>query len=275
MNETIVPGMRLPLWRVTAANDAVDSANPIHDDTIAKRYGFRGGLVPGVTVFGYLMHPLIATFGREFLHAGRVDVRFRRPIYEGETAEVATQITASDAGATTIDLSVRNPAGEACAIATAYYPVTAPTAPPPPVAPVPTTKRPATPEELRRDPVFGTFHETFDASRAPEYLAVLGETLPVFTEVAHPAWLLRQANYLVDRNLVLGPWIHVGSEIHFLGEVHPGERLAVRGRVIALNERNGNDYADIDCLMETTRPVMRVLHRAIYRMSAQGAETGA
>ena len=33
---------------------------------------------------------------------------------------------------------------------------------------------------------------------------------------AHPGWLLRQANYILSRNVTLGPWIHVGSTIDLL-----------------------------------------------------------
>lgn len=99
------------MWRVIAANDAVDSGNPIHDDTVAKRLGFGGGLVPGVTVYGYLTHPLVAEFGIEFLTRGYIEVRFRRPVYEGETVQVNAQITGQQDRRWQLDLNVSNPAG--------------------------------------------------------------------------------------------------------------------------------------------------------------------
>ena len=37
-------------WQATALNTAPDSENQIHSDEMAKEYGFKGGLVPGVTV---------------------------------------------------------------------------------------------------------------------------------------------------------------------------------------------------------------------------------
>jgi len=33
---------------VSAYNTAAASDNKIHDDSVARRFGFRGGLVPGV-----------------------------------------------------------------------------------------------------------------------------------------------------------------------------------------------------------------------------------
>ena len=43
-------GMLLPPHTLRAHNDAAASANKIHDDAVAAQYGFRGGLVPGVSV---------------------------------------------------------------------------------------------------------------------------------------------------------------------------------------------------------------------------------
>ena len=40
-----------------AVNTAPDSENKMHDDRVAAQYGFRGGLVPGVTVYGYMTVP--------------------------------------------------------------------------------------------------------------------------------------------------------------------------------------------------------------------------
>ena len=47
------------IWSATALNTAPDSENRIHGDELAKEYGFQGGLVPGVTISAYLVHPLI------------------------------------------------------------------------------------------------------------------------------------------------------------------------------------------------------------------------
>ena len=46
--------------------------------------------------------------------------------------------------------------------------------------------------------------------------------------IAHPGWLLRFANAVLARNVVLGPWIHVSSDVTMLGLVHDGERVEAR-----------------------------------------------
>ena len=39
--------MTIEPYRVHAYNTAKQSENKMHDDTVAKRFGFSGGLVPG------------------------------------------------------------------------------------------------------------------------------------------------------------------------------------------------------------------------------------
>ena len=47
-------------YRVEAFNTAKASENKIHDDEVARRFGFGGGLVPGVDVYAYMAHLPVA-----------------------------------------------------------------------------------------------------------------------------------------------------------------------------------------------------------------------
>jgi len=76
------------IYRVQAYNTAHDSENKIHDDTVARRFGFTGALVPGVDVYAYMMHLPVARWGREFLERGASECKFTSPVYDGETVEV-------------------------------------------------------------------------------------------------------------------------------------------------------------------------------------------
>ncbi len=75
--------------RVSAYNTSKHSENKIHDDTVARKYGFSGGLVPGVDVLAYMLHMPVAKWGRAFLERGLIEARFVKPIYDGEIAEVS------------------------------------------------------------------------------------------------------------------------------------------------------------------------------------------
>src|SRR5437016_4451180 len=93
-------------YRVTARNTAIASENKIHDDTVARRFGFAGGLVPGVEVYAYMTHAPVEHWGRAWLEHGSAECRFIKPIYDGQLAVVTGKV--ADAG---LDLAVESEAG--------------------------------------------------------------------------------------------------------------------------------------------------------------------
>ena len=112
--------MTIAPYRVQAYNTAKQSENKMHDDTVAKRFGFSGGLVPGVDVMAYMMHQPVAKWGRPFLERGLIDARFLKPVYDGEMAELAAD---ESNGVLSIQVQSR---GELCATGTASLPASAP-----------------------------------------------------------------------------------------------------------------------------------------------------
>src|SRR5216684_313678 len=111
---------RLEAYRVSAYNTAKLSENKMHDDTVARRFGFSGGLVPGVDVMAYMMHLPVAKWGRAFLERGLIEARFVKPVYDGETADVTGE--ESDGGLS-IEVESR---GQRCATGRASLPASAP-----------------------------------------------------------------------------------------------------------------------------------------------------
>src|SRR5205085_9983926 len=107
-------------YRVQAYNTAKLSENKMHDDTVAKRFGFSGGLVPGVDVMAYMMHMPVARWGRAFLEHGLIDARFLKPVYDGEMTDVTAD---ENNGVLAIEVKSR---GELCATGSASLPATAP-----------------------------------------------------------------------------------------------------------------------------------------------------
>ena len=89
-------------WAATALNTAPDSENRIHGDELAKEYGFEGGLVPGVTISAYLVHPLVELWGKNWLDSGYANCRITSPLYDGEAFDVETDIVAPSRANTTL-----------------------------------------------------------------------------------------------------------------------------------------------------------------------------
>jgi hypothetical protein len=80
----IAQGEKMKSWTAEALNTAPDSSNKIHGDELAKQYGFQGGLVPGVTISAYLIHPAIELWKEEWLNNGYADCRITSPLYDKE-----------------------------------------------------------------------------------------------------------------------------------------------------------------------------------------------
>src|SRR5258705_3388173 len=74
---------------VVARNDATESENRIHADDVAKRHGFRGGLVPGVVTWGHLADAVVDALGPAWLQDGTMSARFVAPVYDGDELTLA------------------------------------------------------------------------------------------------------------------------------------------------------------------------------------------
>jgi acyl dehydratase len=270
-----VTGESLPEYRVKARNTSATSENKIHDDATARRYGFRGGLVPGVTVYAYLTEPLVAGLGRAWLERGTASVRFARPVFEGEELVVTGAVTARDGRGATATVTGATAETPEAATLTATLPAGSPT----PVnvalyrtAPLPGSRPEVTRELLAGLDVLGTVVTTYDEAAAADWLAKIDDPLALYRGRdgwVHPAWFLNQANQALRQNVRLGPWIHTGSVVRHLGGARLGETLATRGRVRSVFEKKGRGFVEADLVIvagERARPVAHVLHTAIYRL---------
>ena len=83
----------------------------------------------------------------------------------------------------------------------------------------------------------------------------------------HPAIILRSCNFVLSRNVVLGPWIHTGSRVQHLAAASVGDTLSVRARITGNYEHKGHLFVELDALVlaNETAPIARIAHTAIYR----------
>jgi acyl dehydratase len=223
------------IYRVRAVNTATESENKIHDDRVAAEFGFRGGLVPGVTVYGYMCVPLIE-HSPEWLDRGWMKVRFLEPVYDGEEVVVRGEVGTDGS----IQLNAER------AVATATIPENVTAREPFEEHPLPTDRTVPKPEILIQGTPLGSVVEKL--------------------ETVEPRTLLQFSNEMLVRNFKLGPWIHTGSEIQNYSRVHPGEEISARGVIHERFERKGHEFVVIDVtLVANGRLAQSVRHTAIYR----------
>ena len=256
-------------YRVSAYNTAKQSENKMHDDTVARRYGFSGGLVPGVDVMAYMMHLPVRRWGRAFLERGLIEARFVKPVYDGENADITG--TESD-GVLTIEVKSRD---ELCASGTASLPAAAP--------PVSIADYREVAAIAERQPVsensyalgqwLGTAPRAWAGDDAGAYLADIRETDPIYLndDLGHPGLLQRVMNKVLVDNAILGPWIHVGSRMQLLAAGRAGDGITARAKVTGNYEKKGLRFVELDALVvgNGTTPLAHCQHVAIYQPRAQ------
>jgi hypothetical protein len=262
---------RLEAYRVQAYNTAKQSENKMHDDTVARRFGFSGGLVPGVDVMAYMMHLPVNEWGRAFLERGLIEARFTKPVYDGEIANV----TGEESGGTlSIEVESR---GQLCATGTASLPASAPsisisdfteTA-------AMTERRPVSATSYELGKWLGTLPRAWAGEAAKEYLTDVREHDPIYARegLGHPGLLQRIMNKVLVDNAILGPWIHVGSRMQLLSAAKSGDELTARARVTGNYEKKGHRFVELDALVvgNGRTPLAHCQHIAIYQPREQAA----
>lgn len=255
---------------LTAFNTATASENKIHDDAVASRFGFTGGLVPGVDVFAYMAHVPVATWGRVWLTEGGMHARFLKPVFDGDT------VTAHGFGKPVDDPALLDEMGLSvtargivCASGSASRYVNGPVPDilPAAVMPEPATRPKASPESLKTGAVLGTLHDLYLREQGAAHLANVREDADLFDggTIANPAFLLRRVNYILAQNVRLGPWIHSESRIRLHGLLRDGEAFETRGVVVENVEKGGHLIVAFDFTISAhERLVMSGRHWAIY-----------
>lgn len=248
---------------IVAFNTATASENRIHADDVASRFGFTGGLVPGVDVFAYMTHAPLALWGPAWLTSGRIRARFNRPVYDGDAATLSA---VDEDGALALTLSAR---GETCGAGTSWRsdadPV--PAVQPEGDLPRPEDRPPASPDSLPAGRVLGSLKEIYFADVGRSHIDNTRQDPEFFEggDIANPAYLLRRANYVLAQSVRLGPWIHLESDARLHGLIRDGDWLETRATVTENFEKNGHRIVTLDFTVSSRgRLAMSGRHWAIY-----------
>jgi acyl dehydratase len=262
---------RVQSYRVQAYNTAKLSENKMHDDSVARRFGFNGGLVPGVDVMAYMIHLPVKKWGRAFLERGLIEARFVKPVYDGEIANVTGE--ESD-GVLSIEVESR---GQLCATGSASLPASVPSVSIsnfPEIAAV-SERKPVNAASYELGKWLGTVPRAWAGEAAQEYLNEVRERDPIYARegLGHPGLLQRVMNKVLVDNAILGPWIHVGSRMQLLSAARIGDELTARAKVTGNYEKKGHRFVELDALVVANgrTPLAHCRHIAIYQPREQKA----
>ncbi len=273
--ETAVPSLPATITRV-AVNSAAMSENRIHSDAEARRLGYRAALVPGVTLYAYLTQLAVPAFGADWLAGGAANVRFLRPVYEGETV-TCTAAAAAHEGLPALHLTCARADGTVCADGLFWLPpadAPLPALPPLPDAPAPDPRPPLTPDTVPLDQPLAPFTTLVSEHEARAYADETDDPSPWYRgpspfgpALVPPGVLAGRQARLLRHNFSFGPSIHTASEIRHVAPAPAGAIYRTGGVIRTTFERNGHHYLVLEATTTADgRPVVWVRHTSIFRV---------
>lgn len=254
-------------YEVTARNFSEASENRIHSDEIAKKFGFRGALVPGVAVYGHATYPLVEAFGEDWLSHSVSAVRLLKPTYHGDALTVA--FSEDEAGAHT---RVVNQEGTLIATLDSHRPDTLPA-----------------PEHLDRldgsykhperieiawdnvmpDQPFAPWRHELTAQENHKYTSEVADSLALYGEYVHPHQLLSLANTALMNEYVMPTWLHVGSETRHRAALKVGDTISVRSVPVEKWTKKGHEFIRLWVTFWRDEELTTdIFHTAIFKVAA-------
>lgn len=270
--------MTQPAHTGIARNYATTHENRIHDDDVAAKFGFKGGLVPGVTVFGLTSIPVTQAQGASCLTGHTLHTRFLKPAYHNETLQVftATEKNVTDAKCFNADNQLL------CTLQVV-----------PGVAPSQlndfgfdlNSQAIASSRENRPEISSSSIHVNEPFPVRPwrptlednaQFAAEVDDANPLFSATAananqplvHPHLFLSQANMVLMDEFEMPAWMHVGSEVRLHAPLVVNREYRVFAQPIKQWERKGHEFITVYMAFEHEgAAVTEILHTAIYRIA--------
>jgi acyl dehydratase len=240
-------------WHVVARNLPEHARNRIHTDEGAREAGFPRALVAGVTTYAYLTHPLLVAWGADWLAHGGGEVRFRRPVFDGDMVTCRCTIDGAAGAADDGD----------CVLVEA---VTA--EPEQPRAVFRAVRHSAPWSPMRSGDDLPVTRVTLDGEWGADYGRRAGDPSTVCTDlgVVHPAVWPALANHVVHTEVARGSWIHTRSIVRHHALAPAGATAEIRARVVRRFESHG-ERAVLDVHVEVDGVLVASLeHEAIVAL---------
>ena len=257
-------------YQVVARNFSESSENQIHSDEIAKKFGFKGALVPGVAVYGHLTYPLVERFGESWLQNSVGNLRLLKPAYHNDLLDLNLTATNEPDGAESWLVTCNNADGELL----------------------------ATLNSQEQIPAEHNYSELFDrAFKKPERVVISWDTvepnqpfvpwefelsqaensryttevddkLAVYQQKVHPHLICSLANTALMNEYIMPTWIHVGTETTHHKALNVGDNITIRSVPIEKWQKKGHEFIRLYVsFWRQEELTTQMLHTAIFKVA--------
>jgi acyl dehydratase len=266
---------QLPVYKIRAINDALTSENKIHSDEIARKFGFTGALVSGVSVYGYLTYPLVEAFGEDWFSSTIAEVKFLKPAYADDLLTIRSE-SIKDSGNRRHYASLAfNEAGQLLARLDSWRQESQPSSVDPAIeinSTIEIVREEISFEKIKLNQPSIDYEFEVSQSLHMDCLAIMRDDLVEYhqnsSSLVHPYYLLKECNQALMRMFILPAWIHVGSHIVFHRPIRLNQTVKVKTVPTDKWERKGHQFIKL-CIsmLVAEKVVMEVEHTAIFRIS--------
>lgn len=257
--------------------DSDDIGNPIHSTSFAQRYGFRGPLVGGVTVWGWATPAILDAAGEAWLDRGWSEFVFRQPVYPGDHLLIRVR-PETDRGDDAFHVTMTNQDGVDCVVAsvglgdaswlgelrTPRRLVAAHTPRPKPALLLESAP-------IGEDLVPAAF--PCSAQDARDYIAEsLRTDDPRFVgdrPRLHPGWLTGRVEELLRHHFSLPSSMHTRSRVQQLAPAYAGQTVTAAATMTEAYESKGHHIGVFNCLLigEDGTRLAHMRHTTIFRIA--------
>lgn len=256
----------MTMYKAIAENHARTSENRIHSNDVAARLGFRGALVPGVAVYGYMTHPLVELLDAQWLSQHATSVRFLKPAYEGDELRIELK-TQDDKH----EITCVGPRDELLAVMHSRLAPDLQAEGKSAVfgrAPVKHDRPEITWDTIDCERPLATWQWDANQEENAEYTSQVADFQTIYQDFIHPHWALAIANRVLVREYLMPAWIHVGSEIEQYRPFKVGMQINVQAAAVEKWKKKGHEFVRLAIHYEDSNgPLSVVQHTAIFRVA--------
>ena len=262
-------------WQAVAFNQVPHSKNQIHGDDVAKAYGFKGGLVPGVTVSAYLLHPAAVAFADDFLTRGVAHVRVNSPLYDGERFDVEIHQQSASGYSGHLTPEGKSPSATVdLQIVESHEDI--PTLRGDSNADSHEAEIPASRENMQAlmDAGCKAFSYRWDPRHdMSTYLKNKSAMADIYSldGIANPSFVLGVSNWVLASNAIMNPWVHMETRSRHFAPIHNDTKIIGEMKITDLFDRKGHEFVDATVNLfdaESAQCFASVQLRAIYQLRA-------
>jgi hypothetical protein len=257
------------------------SANRMHADGLPQKLGFRGAFVLGLATYGNMTRSLVGQLGEEWLRKAVIEIKFIKPVCEGETLRVETKPIAGREKERAYEVTAYNESnhGEVAAVMQTWKPD------PFPVVDAHASLKPIEwegPVNQRRtwdtmviEKPYRSLRYTPTMEHQTHWVRILNDDLPLYRTgehpPLHPTQVLRNVQMGSTNQYIGDNAIHGGTRAVIHEMLRVGDPLDVLTVPVKKWEKKGNHWVTLYAAVRTGgRVCAEIFHTQIFKV--RGAE---